>query len=64
MGQKRKIIYLTGFLFSIPVALTAYINSSFLKTYLNEYSLSALYAAASILTILGLAQGIFIEISF
>ena len=53
MQSNRKIIYLAGFLFSIPIALTSYINSSFLKTYISEYYLGGLYAFASIITIWG-----------
>jgi len=51
MKHNRKIIYLAGFLFSIPLALTSYINSSFLENYVNEYCLSIIYVVASIITI-------------
>ncbi len=54
MKQKRKIVYLAGFLFSIPLALTSYINSSFLGNYINKYYISILYVTASILTIVGM----------
>ena len=53
MRKKRVIIYLAGFLFSIPIALTSYINSSFLKIYINEYYIGIFYAIASIITIYG-----------
>ena len=56
MKIKRTIIYLAGFLFSIPLALTSYINSSFLENFVNKYYLSALYIVASIITILGLME--------
>ena len=56
MKHDRKIIYLAGFLFSIPIALTSYINSSFLETYINEYYVSILYIIASIITIWGLLK--------
>ncbi len=52
MNKNIKIIYLAGFLFSISIALTSYVNSSFLKIYLSESSVGILYAIASIITIL------------
>lgn len=54
MLKNRSIIFLTGFLFSIPLALTSYINSSFLEKYLTDYEVSILYIVSSIVTILGL----------
>ncbi|MFA6586062.1 MAG: MFS transporter [Candidatus Paceibacterota bacterium] len=56
MKHNRKIIYLAGFLFSIPVALTSYINSSFLEAYISEYYVGIIYIIASILTIWGLLK--------
>ncbi len=56
MRHNRKIIYLAGFLFSIPIALTSYINSSLLNRYMNEYYVSAIYALASFVTIFALIQ--------
>ena len=53
MKTNRKIIYLAGFLFSIPIALVSYLNSSFLKTFVGEDYIGALYIIASILTIGG-----------
>ncbi|MBU1727807.1 hypothetical protein KKA39_00640, partial [Patescibacteria group bacterium] len=53
MEKNRKIIYLAGFLFSVTLALTSYINSSFLETYINEYYVSAIYIISSIITIWG-----------
>ncbi|MFZ2072716.1 MAG: MFS transporter [Minisyncoccia bacterium] len=53
MNNRRKIIYFAGFLFSITLALTSYINSSFLETYINEYYVSAIYIISSIITIWG-----------
>jgi MFS family permease len=53
MKKGRKIVYLAGFLFSISLALTSYINSSFLETYINEYCVSALYIISSLVTIWG-----------
>ncbi|HAS80941.1 MAG: Permeases of the major facilitator superfamily [Candidatus Nomurabacteria bacterium GW2011_GWE1_32_28] len=54
--HNRKIIYLAGFLFSIPIALVSYINSSFLGTFLDSKYISIIYIIASILTILGLLK--------
>jgi MFS family permease len=56
MKHNRKIIYLAGFLFSIPIALTSYINSSFLEGYINAYYVSILYVLSSVLTIIGMLQ--------
>jgi len=56
MKHNRKIIYLAGFLFSIPVALTSYINSSFLENYISESYIGIIYIIASIITIFGLLK--------
>ncbi len=56
MKHNRKIIYLAGFLFSIPIALTSYINSSFLENYIDKNYIGVIYIIASILTILGLLK--------
>ena len=56
MAHNRKIIYIAGFLFSIPMALTSYINSSFLENYLDAYYVSIIYILASTLTILALLE--------
>ncbi|KKR78935.1 MAG: hypothetical protein UU24_C0021G0004 [Candidatus Nomurabacteria bacterium GW2011_GWA2_40_9] len=56
MKHNRKIIYLAGFLFSIPIALTSYINSSFLKDFITEYYIGILYVVASLITILGMLE--------
>ena len=56
MSKHRKIIYLAGFLFSIPLALTSYVNSSFLESYLNDYSVGIVYIIASIIAIFGLME--------
>ncbi|MCX6753414.1 MAG: MFS transporter [Candidatus Nomurabacteria bacterium] len=52
----RKTIYLTGFLFSINLALTSYIGSSFLEKYINIDYLSIVYIVAAIITIIGLLE--------
>src|SRR5574343_200572 len=49
--NNRKIVFLAGFLFSIPVALVSYVNSSFLENYVG-----IIYIIASFLTILGLLE--------
>ena len=56
MKNSRKLIYLAGFLFSIPLALTSYINSSFLETYINEYYVGIVYIVASAIAIMGLLK--------
>ncbi len=47
MQHNRKIIYLVGFLFSLPVALTAYINSSFLSSFVGEKLVAIVYVLGS-----------------
>lgn len=54
--KNKKIIFLAGFLFAIPLALTSYINSSFLEGYLGEYFVGVVYIVASIIAILGLLE--------
>ena len=56
MKYGPRIICLTGFLFSIPMALTSYVNSSFLLSSVGEYRLGVIYIIASIITIIGLFQ--------
>ena len=54
--HNRKIIYLAGFLFYTALALTSYINSSFLEQFINKDYLGFVYTAASLVTILELFQ--------
>lgn len=54
INHSRKIVYLAGFLFSIHLALTSYVNSSFLHAYISENYIGLVYIVASIITILGL----------
>ena len=54
MKQNRKIIYLAGFLFSLPIALMSYINSSFLSMFMRSEMLGLAYAMASLASIVGL----------
>jgi MFS family permease len=54
MIKDRKIIYLVGFLFSIPIALTAYINSTFLTSFVGEKLVGTIYMLGSVGSILAL----------
>lgn len=54
MQYNRITIYLSGFLFSIPIALMLYINSSFLSSYMSEKLVGITYALGSILSIFAL----------
>lgn len=51
MKKNLGIIYLAGFLISLPIALTAYINSSFLEEYVDAKHLGLIYSIASFLTV-------------
>src|SRR6185369_7930566 len=54
MSHNRKMIYLAGFVFSLPIALMAYINSSYISTFIDEKSVGIIYALASIVSIFAL----------
>ena len=54
MRHNRKIIYLAGFLFSLPIALMSYVNSSFLSSFVGENRMGITYVFASVVSILGL----------
>jgi len=54
MKHNRKMIYLAGFLFSMPIALASYINSSFLSSFVGEKFISIIYLLGSIGSILAL----------
>lgn len=54
MQNNRKIIYLAGFLFYIPIALSSYINSSFVSSFTGEKLIGVVYALGSALSILAL----------
>lgn len=56
MKKGRLIIYLLGFLFSIPLALTSYINSTFLEGYISENYVGFVYIIASLITIWSLSK--------
>lgn len=47
---------MVGFLFTIPLAITSYINSSFLEAYLSEYYVGVVYIIASLIAIWGLLK--------
>lgn len=53
--HNRKIIYLAGFLFALPVALSAYINSSFISSFIGEKMTGMVYVLGSLGSILALA---------
>ena len=52
MKIDRRIVYLAGFLFSISLAITSYINSSFLEAYMQKDYVGLIYILASLLTII------------
>lgn len=56
MNKNIRIIYLAGFLFTIPLALTSYINSSLLEQYISKNYVGLVYIFASIITILGMLE--------
>jgi MFS family permease len=56
MRHNREIIYIAGFLFTIPVALTSYINSSFLENYVSESAVGVIYAVSAIIAIFALVE--------
>lgn len=56
MNKNIRIIYLAGFLFTIPLALTSYINSSLLEVYINKNYVGLIYIFASIITVLGMLE--------
>lgn len=56
MKNNRKVLYIAGFLFSVNIALTSYVSSSFLNVFLNEKYLGIIYAISAILTIWGLFE--------
>lgn len=49
-----RITYLTGFIFSFQVALTSYVNSSFLATKIPESTIGLLYTASAVVSIIGM----------
>src|SRR3989338_7834926 len=53
-SHHRKIIYLAGFLFSLPIALMAYINSRFISSFGGENMMGLTYAAESLGSVFGI----------
>src|ERR1035437_10387370 len=51
MRHNRKIIYLAGFLFSLPMGLAFYINSNFLSSVVGEGLSGIIFTFASISSI-------------
>ena len=54
MKHNRTIVYIAGFIFSLSIALTAYINSSFLSSFVGEKFVGIIYILGSISSILAL----------
>lgn len=54
MKHNRKIIYLAGFIFSLPIALMAYINSSFISSFIDGKLVGTVYTLGSIISLLAL----------
>ncbi len=54
MRHNRKIIYLAGFLLSLPIALSAYVNSSFISFFVGEKLSGLVYVLGSISSIIAL----------
>lgn len=54
MQHNRKIIYLVGFLFSLPIALASYINSSYISSFVGEEFVGIIYVLGSLGSILAL----------
>lgn len=52
--QTLKRIYGASFIFSLSLALTAYVNSSFLSEHLGANFVGVVYAGAALITLLGL----------
>jgi len=56
MNKNIRIIYLAGFLFTIPLALTSYINSSLLEQYIDTNYIGLIYVVGSIIAIIGMLK--------
>ncbi len=54
MKTNRGIIYIVGILFALAMALTSYINSSYLESYFSEAGVGVIYMSVSIATIIAL----------
>src|SRR3989344_6445535 len=51
-----RILYVIGFLFSAHLALTAYVNSTFLSEYLSENLVGLLFTASYIISVLSIVK--------
>lgn len=56
MSQNLRITYLAGFLFTIPLAITSYVNSSMLEQYIDKNYVGLVFAFASILAVIGMLE--------
>jgi len=54
MKYNRRIIYLVGTIFSLPIALMSYMNSSFISSFVSEKLVGMVYAGGSIASIIAL----------
>ena len=54
LKANRKIVYLAGFLFFIPLALISYVTSSFLASFTGQNYVGTVFAAGSLITVLAL----------
>lgn len=54
MQHTRKIIYFSGFLFSVPIALMIYINSSFLSSFVSKELVGLTFTLGSVFSIFAL----------
>ncbi len=54
MKNNRLTIYLAGFLFYLPIALSTYINSSFISSFVGEKSVGIIYILGSIGSLIAL----------
>lgn len=55
-SNQRKIVYLAGFLFSLSLALTSYVNSTLLESVIGPKYVGLIYILASSITILFLFE--------
>jgi len=54
MNKNIKLVFLTGFFFSLHLAMVSYINSSFLSSFFSEGKVGILYVISSLASILTL----------
>lgn len=56
MNKNLGITYLAGFLFTIPLAITSYVNSSMLEQYINKNYVGLIFAFASIIAVISMLE--------